>query len=80
MYSSPVVDVPGRSGTGDVSSEVETDELLLKSRAVVTPRLIPLAGDGGRIVTSNVLVMERSRKLLKQGFDNGIAVSKSVFV
>ena len=67
-------DVPGRSRTGDVSAEVETDVPASKRRAVVTRRLIPLAGDGRRSSRSGVRVLERSRKLLEQAFDRGIAV------
>ena len=48
LYSSRVGDVPGPSGTGHVSTEVETDVPASNRRAVVTRRLIPFAGDGGR--------------------------------
>ena len=45
-----------------------------KRHAVVTRRLIPLAGDGVRLSRSGVPVLERSRELLEQAFDNGMAV------
>ena len=47
LYLGPAGDVPGAFGTGDVSTEVETDVPASKRRAVVTRRLIPLAVDGG---------------------------------
>ena len=47
LISGPVGDVPGRSGTGNVSTEVETHVPASMRRAVVTQRLNPLAGDGG---------------------------------
>ena len=74
LFSGPVGDVPGRSGTGDVSTEVETDVPASKRRAVVTWRLIPLAGNGERAVISGVPVLERSRELLEQAFDKGLTV------
>ena len=46
LYSGPVGDVPGCSGTGDVSTEVETDVPVSKRHAVVNRRLNLLAGDG----------------------------------
>ena len=59
--SGPAGEVPGRSGTGDVSTEVVTDMPVSKKRAVVTRRSIPPAGDGRRPANSNVPVLERSR-------------------
>ena len=64
LYSGRVGDVPGHSGTGDVSTEVETDEPASKRRAVVTRRFVPLAGDRGRPSRPDVPVLERSRELL----------------
>ena len=78
LYSSPVGDVPGYSGAGLVSTEVETDVPASKRRVVVTRHLIPLAGDAGRILPSIVPVLERSRELLEQAFDNGMAAFESV--
>ena len=78
LYSGPVVDVPGRSGTGDVSTEVEKDKPASKRPVVVTKRLAPLAGDGMRPSHSGVPVLERSCELLEQAFDNGMAVSECV--
>ena len=60
LHSSPVGDLPGRSGTGAVSTEVETDAPFSKRRAVVTRRLTSFAGDGVRPVCSSVPVIERS--------------------
>ena len=74
LFSVPVGDVSGRSGTGDLSTEVETDVPASKMRAVVTRRLILLAGDGGRRPRSGVPVVEHSRELLEQAFDNGVSV------
>ena len=70
--------MPGRFGAGDVSTEVETDVPASERRAVVTWRLILLAGDGGRPPSSSVAVVERSRELLEQAFDTGMAVSRCV--
>ena len=78
LYSGPVGDVPGRSGTGDISAEVGTDAPVPKRRAVVTRRLIPHTVDGGRRVTLTVPALERSRELLEQAYDNGIAVFRCV--
>ena len=74
FYSSPVGVVPGCSGTGDVSTEVEIEVPTSKRRAVVTRRLIPLAGDGERPSRPDVLVLERSRHLLEQAFDKSMVV------
>ena len=52
LYSGPVEDVPDRSGTSDVSTEVETSVPACKRRAVVTWRLILLAGKWGEAFTS----------------------------
>ena len=68
--------MPNRSGTGDISKELETDEPASKRRTLVTRRLILLAGDGGGPSRSEVLVLERSHELLEQAFDNGMAVFK----
>ena len=67
--------MPGSSGTGDVSTEVERDVPACKRRAMITRRLILLAGDGGKPASSSVSVEERSRQLLEQAFDTGMAVS-----
>ena len=80
MYSSRVGDVPGCSGTSDVSTEVEKDGPDPKRRLIplagdmVTRRLIPLAGDGVRPSCLDVPLLERSRELLDKAFDNGMAV------
>ena len=78
LYSGPVGEVPSRSGTGDVNTEVETDVSTCRRPAVVTRRLIPLAGDGRRAVVSDVPGLVRRRELLEQVFDNGMAVFKCV--
>ena len=70
--------MPGRSGTGNVSTEVETDVPASRKRAVATQRLIPLAGCGGRPANPGEPVVERSCELLEQEFDTGIAVSRCV--
>ena len=49
-----------------------------KGRAVVTRRLIPIACDGGRPASSSVPVLERSREMLDQAFDIGMAVFRCV--
>ena len=64
LYSGRVGDVPARSGTGEVSTEVETDAPASKKRAVVTHCLNPLAGDGGRPSHPNVPVLKHNRELL----------------
>ena len=78
LYSGPVEDAPGRSGTNDVSLEVEADVPACKRRAVVTRRLFPLAGDGGGALGSDLPVLERSCQLLEHAFDNDMAVSRCV--
>ena len=74
LYSDPVGDEPGHSGTGDISTEVETDVTASKRRAEVAGCLIPFAGDRGRPSRSGLPVLERSRELLEQTFDSGLAV------
>ena len=74
LYLGRVGDVPGRSGSGGVSTKVETDVAASTLRAVGSQRLIPLAGDGGRPSRPDVPVLERSRELLEQAFDKGVAV------
>ena len=76
LYSDLVGDEPGRSGTGDVSTEVETDVPPSKGRAVATRRLFPPAGDGGRPASSSVPGVECIREQLEQAFDTGMTVSK----
>ena len=78
LYSGPVGEVPGRSGTEDVSTEVETDKTASKKHAVVTRHLIQLVGDKGRPACSVVPVLERSCELLQQLLDNGLAVFRCV--
>ena len=73
LYVGPVGLVPGCSGTGDVYTEVETDVPASMRRVVVTRLLIPLAGDGPMSSRSSVSVLERSRELIEQPFDNGMA-------
>ena len=60
MFSGPVGDVPGRSGTGDVSTEVETDVPVHRRRAAVTRRTILLAGDKQKALASGLPDFERS--------------------
>ena len=78
LSSGRVGDVQGRSGTGDVSTEVETDVPASKRRAVVTRCLIPLAGDTGRPSRPDKLVLERIRELVEKFIDNCLAVFKCV--
>ena len=49
VYSGLVGDVAGRSGTGDVSTELEKDVPGSKMRVEVTRRLIPLDDDRGSL-------------------------------
>ena len=70
--------MPGCSRTDDVSTDVEADVPVSKRRAVVTRRLIPIACDGGRPASSSVPVLERSREMLDQAFDIGMAVFRCV--
>ena len=74
LYSVAVGDVLCSSGTGDISTEVETDVPASTRRAVRTRRLIPLAGDRGRPSHQEVPVLERRRELLEQAFDKGMEV------
>ena len=80
LYSGPVRDVPNRSGTVDISTEVKTDMPASKRRAVVTRRLIALAGGGGRPSRSDVPALERSRNLLEQAFDKGMCEEEKAHV
>ena len=78
MYSGPVGDMLGHSRNGDVSAEVETDVTVSKGCAMVNRRLIPLAGDEGKPASSVLPVLDRSRELLEQAVDNGMAVFRCV--
>ena len=79
LYAGPVGLLPGCSGTGGKSTEVETDVPASKRRVVVTRRSIPLAGDGRRSSRSSVPVLERSRELLEQAFDNDMAIFPKMY-
>ena len=51
-----------------------------KGCAVFTRRLIPLARDGGRLVSSGVPELKRSPEILEQVFDDDLAVFKCFFI
>ena len=71
----------GRDGAGDMSTGVESESVVRRRRAVVTRRLVPLAG-GPSIVflrptrARQLLVLSNSQQLLEKAFDEGILCYK----
>ena len=79
LTSGIVGDVPGWSGTGHESTEMGTNVTVARMGAVMTRRLIPLAGDGKRAVACHVLGLQSRHELLEYAFDNSMTVFKHVF-
>ena len=74
----PIGDVPGRSWTGDVSTEVETCASFQEACGSY-PVLDCACWWPGRPSHSGVPLLERSRELLEQAFHNGMAVFQYVY-
>ena len=66
----------GGDGTGDVSTGVESESVVRKRRAVVTRRLVPLAGGPQHCLPAADSSENRSRQLLEKAFDDGIPCFK----
>ena len=62
----------GGDGAGEVSAGVESDCVLRRRRAVVTRRLVPLAGVTQHCLPAADSSQTRSRQLLEKAFDEGI--------
>ena len=58
------------SDCDDIPTEAETRSQFRRRRAVVTRRLVPLAGIAPVLFASSS--HERSRELLEEAFDNGM--------
>ena len=63
-------------GTGEVSRGVESESVVRRRRAVVTRRLVPLAGGPQHCLPAADSSENRSRQLLDRAFDEGITCSK----
>ena len=62
----------GGDGTREVSTGVQSESMVRRRRAVVTRRLVPLAGGPQHCLPAAVLSGNRSRQLLEKAFDEGI--------
>ena len=62
----------GGDGAGEVSTGVEIESLVRRRRAVVTRRLVPLAGGPQHCPPAADSSENRSRQLLEKAFDEGI--------
>ena len=63
-------------GTGEVSTGVESESVVCRRRAVVTRRLVPLAGGPKPCLPEADSSQTRSRQLLEKAFDEGILCFK----
>ena len=68
----------GGDGDGEVSTGVESESVVRRRRAVVTRRLVPLAGGPQHCLPAANSSQTRSRQLLEKGFDYGIFCFKCV--
>ena len=66
----------GGDGAGEVSTGVESESVVRRRRAVVTRRLVPLAGGPQHCLHSADASKNRSHQLLEKAFDEGIPCSK----
>ena len=66
----------GGEGTGEVSTGVETENVVRRRRAVVTRRLVPLAGGPQYCLPAADSSESRSRQLLEKAFDEVIPCFK----
>ena len=61
----------GGDGAGEVSNGVESESVVCRRRAVVTRRLVPLAGGSQHCLPAADSSQTRSRQLLEKAFDEG---------
>ena len=66
----------GGDGAGEVSIGVESESLVRRRRAVVTRRLVPLAGGPQHCPPAAYSSKSRSRQLLEKAIDQGIPCFK----
>ena len=66
----------GGDRAGEVSTGVESKSVVRKRRAVVTRRLVPLAGGPQHCLPAADSSKSRSRQLLEKAFDEGIPCFK----
>ena len=66
----------GGDGTGEVSTGVESENVVRRRRAVVTRRLVPLAGGPQHCLPAADSSENQSRQLLEKAFDEGIPCFK----
>ena len=66
----------GGDGGGEVSTGVESESVVRRRRAVVTRRLVPLAGGPQHCLPAANSSESRSRELLEKAFDEGIPCFK----
>ena len=66
----------GGDGAGEVSTGVESESVVRRRRAVVTRRLVPLAGGPQHCLPAADSSENRSRQLLEKSFDEGITCFK----
>ena len=66
----------GGDGAGEVSFGVESESVVRRRRAVVTIRLVPLAGGRQHCVPAADSSESRSSQLLEKAFDEGVPCSK----
>ena len=66
----------GGDGAGGVSTGVENESVVRRWRAVVTRRLVPLAGGPQHCLPAANSSKSRSRQLLEKAFDEGIPCFK----
>ena len=62
----------GGDGAGEVSTGVESESVVRRRRAVVTRRLVPLAGGPQHCLPAVDSSKSRSRQLLEKAFDEGV--------
>ena len=66
----------GGDGAGEVSTGVESENVVRRRRAVVTRRLVPLAGGPQHCLPAAGSSKSRSRQLLEKACDEGILCFK----
>ena len=66
----------GGDGAGEVSTGVENESMMRRRRAVVTRRLVPLAGGPQHCLPAAGSSQSNSRQLLEKAFDEGIPCFK----
>ena len=66
----------GGDGAREVSTGVESESVVRKRRAVVTRRLVPLAGGPQHCLPAADSSESRSRQLLEKAFDEAIPCLK----